>query len=57
MPYVKDNEIIEIKNLNIPNGYCKIEGTVESFRIIVYMYYIIIIYITCIRRAKECYEH
>lgn len=49
MPYVKDNEIIEIKNLNIPNGYCKIEGTVESFRIIVYMYYIIIIYITYIR--------
>ena len=32
MPYVKDNEIIEIKNLNIPNGYCKIEGTVERDR-------------------------
>lgn len=36
MPHVKENEIIDIKNLNIPNGYCKIEGTVESFRIIVY---------------------
>lgn len=36
MAYIEKNKPINIKNLNIPNGYCKIEGTVEEFRIIVY---------------------
>jgi len=36
MAYVEKNTIIDIKNMNIPNGYCKIEGSVEDFEIIVY---------------------
>lgn len=36
MAHVENNKAINIKNLNIPNGYCKIEGTVEEFRITIY---------------------